>query len=62
MKTFVCLLWLLAVLSCLTTVAFADVIVGPMIALAVAVKLGPWLLLAIVVIITIRLLRKYRKK
>ena len=62
MKTFVCLLWLLAVLSCLTTVAFADVIAGPMIALAVIVKLGPWLLLAVVVIITLRLLKRYRKK
>ena len=62
MKKFVTLLWMIAIMSCLTLVAYADVIAGPMIVLWAITRLWPWILVAIVVFITVRLLRKYRKK
>ena len=62
MKKFVTLLWMVATIGCMTLVAYADVIAGPMIALWTITRLWPWFLVAIVVLITVRLLRKYRKK
>ena len=62
MKKFVTLLWMIAVMGCMTLVAYADVIAGPMIALWAITRLWPWFLVAIVVLITVRLLWKYRKK
>ena len=62
MKKFVTLLWMVATIGCMTLVAYADVIAGPMIVLWTITRLWPWLLVAIVVFVTVRLLRKYRKK
>ena len=62
MKKFVTLLWMVAVIGCLTVIAYADVIAGPMIVLWAITRLWPWLLVAIVVILTMMMLRKYRKK
>lgn len=62
MKKFATLLWMVATIGCMTFVAYADVIAGPMIALWAITRLWPWFLVAIVVLITVRLLRKYRKK
>ena len=62
MKKFVTLLWTVAVIGCLTVIAYADVIAGPMIVLWAITRLWPWLLVAIVVILTLMMLRKYRKK
>ena len=62
MKKFVTLLWMVATIGCMTLVACADVIAGPMIALWAITRLWPWFLVAIVVFVTVRLLRKYRKK
>ena len=62
MKKFVTLLWMVATIGCMTLVAYADAIAGPMIALWAITRLWPWFLVAIVVFVTVRLLRKYRKK
>ncbi len=62
MKKFVTLLWMVATIGCMTLVAYADVIAGPMIVLWAITRLWPWILVAIVVLITLRMLRKYRKK
>lgn len=62
MKKFVTLLWMVATIGCMTLVAYADVIAGPMIVLWTITRLWPWFLVAIVVFVTVRLLRKYRKK
>ena len=62
MKKFVTLLWMVATIGCMTLVAYADVIAGPMIALWAITRLWPWFLVAIVVFVTVRLLWKYRKK
>ena len=53
-----CLLTMLA----LTTVAHADVIAGPAVAVFYAVRLLPWVLVGAVVGITVFLLRKFWKK
>ena len=47
---------------CLTTAAFADAIVGPALILWGIARLAPYLLVAAVVVITIILLRKFRKR
>lgn len=48
---------------CLTTVAFADAIVGPAVFVAaIVLRLIPYLLVAAVVIVTIKLLQKFRKR
>ena len=47
---------------CLTTAALADVIAGPALVVYAAVRFWPWVLVALVVIITFVLLRKFRKK
>ena len=47
---------------CLTTVAFADVIAGPALILWGITRLTPYLLVAAVVIVTIKLLQKFRKR
>ncbi len=62
MKKFLLLLWMTALFSCLTLIVHADVIAGPMIVVWAALRFWPWLLVAVVVIITLMLLRKYRKK
>lgn len=53
-----CLLTMLA----LTTVAHADVIAGPAVAVFYAVRLLPWILVGAVVGVTIFLLRKFWKR
>lgn len=53
-----CLLTMLA----LTTVAHADVIAGPAVALFYTVRLLPWILVGAVVGVTIFLLRKFWKR
>ena len=53
-----CLLTMLA----LTTVAHADVIAGPAVAVFYAVRFLPWVLVGAVVGVTIFLLRKFWKK
>lgn len=66
MKKFVTLLWTAAILGCLTVVAYADAIVGPLdyiiYAGYVVYRLWPWILIAVVVIITLVMLKKYRRK
>lgn len=59
MKKLIQLLWMAMLLSCLTLVAHADVIVGPVLFVA---TYWPWILVAIVVFITWRILRRYRRK
>ena len=53
-----CLLTMLA----LTTVAHADVIAGPAVALFYTVRLLPWILVGAVVGVTVFLLRKFWKR
>ena len=62
MRKFSVLLLALTAALCLTTVAFADVIAGPMIILWGITKISPYLLVAAVVMVTVILLRKFRKK
>ena len=62
MKKLVVLMLAVTAALCLTTVAFADVIAGPMLILWGVTRLAPWLLVAAVVAVTVILLRKYRKK
>ena len=63
MKKFVTLLWMVATIGCMTLVAYADAIVGPVaLTMHFIYYFWPWFLVAIVVLITVRLLRKYRKK
>ena len=59
-KRLTILLVLLTMLS-LTSIAHADVIAGPMIAVFYAVRLLPWILVGAVVVVTLLLLRKFRK-
>ena len=60
-KTLTVTMCLLTVLA-LTTVAHADVIAGPAVALFYAVRLLPWILVGAVVGVTIFLLRKFWKR
>ena len=60
-KTLTVTMCLLTVLA-LTTVAHADVIAGPAVAVFYAVRLLPWVLVGAVVGITVFLLRKFWKK
>ena len=54
---------MVSVMGCLTLVAYADAIVGPVaLTMHFIYYFWPWFLVAIVVLITVRLLRKYRKK
>ena len=62
MRKFSLLFLSVAALLSLTTVAFADVIAGPMIILWGITKISPYLLVAAVVVVTVILLRKFRKK
>ena len=62
MKKLVTLILAATAALCLTSVAFADVIAGPMLVIWGISRLLPWLLVAAVVVITIALLRKFRKK
>ena len=63
MRKLVCLILAVTAALCLTTVAFADAIVGPAVfAAAIVLRLIPYILVAAVVIITISLLRKFRKR
>lgn len=66
MKKFVTLLWMAAVIGCLTVIAHADVIFGPIGfvfgVISYAYQIWPWILVTVVVIITLMMLRKYRKK
>ena len=59
MKKLIQLLWMAMLLSCQTIAAHADVIFGPV---AYIVFYWPWILLAIVLFITWRILRRYRRK
>ena len=60
-KTLTVTMCLLTVLA-LTTVAHADVIAGPAVAVFYAVRLLPWILVGAVVGITVFLLRKFWKR
>lgn len=66
MKKLVTLLWTAALLGCLTVVAYADAIGEPLDSLLVAAiyayRFWPWILVAVVVIITLVMLKKYRRK
>ena len=62
MKKLVTLILAATAALCLTSVAFADVIAGPMLVIWGISRLLPWLLVAAVMAITIALLRKFRKK
>lgn len=62
MKKLVTLILTATAALCLTSVAFADVIAGPMLVIWGISRLLPWLLVAAVMAITIALLRKFRKK
>ena len=60
-KTLTVTMCLLTVLA-LTTVAHADVIAGPAVAVFYAVRLLPWVLVGAVVGVTVFLLRKFWKR
>lgn len=66
MKKLVTLLWTVAIMGCLTIVAYADAIVGPVAYVILAgrtlYRFWPWILVAVVVIITLVMLKKYRRK
>ena len=62
MKYFVTLLLALTAALCLTTAAAADAIAGPALVIAVAFHYLPWLLVMAVVIVTLLLLQKFRRK
>lgn len=62
MKHFVTVLLALTAALCLTTAAAADAIAGPALVVAVAFHYLPWLLVIAVVLVTLLLLRKFRKK
>lgn len=62
MKHFVTVLLALTAELCLTTAAAADAIAGPALVVAVAFHYLPWLLVIAVVLVTLLLLRKFRKK
>ena len=62
MRNLVGLILAITAALCLTTVAFADAIVGPALILWGVTRLTPYLLVAAVAIITISLLRKFRKR
>ena len=63
MKKLVGLILAVTAALCLTTVAFADVItIGPEVLIFGVMRMAPYLLVVAVVVVTIRLLRKFRKR
>ena len=62
MKKLLTLTLVLLTLLSLTTVARADVIAGPAVALFYATRLLPWILAGLAVALTVFLLKKFRKK
>lgn len=61
MKKFVTLLWITAILGCLTVVAYADAIAGPSF-IMVGFVLVPVFLVVGVVLLTWMVLKSFRKK
>ena len=62
MRKLVAFLLALTASVCLTTAALADVIAGPALVVYAALRFWPWVLVAVVVIVTWVMLRKFRKK
>ena len=62
MKKYLTVMLVLTAVLCLMSTAHADVIAGPAVSVFYAVRFLPWILVGAVVVVTVFLLRKFRKK